>query len=112
MLDTIILLLTYQCTLQCDHCYLYCGPRAEGALTLDQIKEVLEEATKIRTVNMIRFQGGEPFLLYPLMLEGIRIAHEYSYAHACHFCYLVRKALIDRFPQFLAPRQVYGLESR
>ena len=28
----------------------------------------------------------------------------------CHYCYLVRRALIDRFPEQLAPRQVYGFE--
>ena len=36
MLTQITLLLTYQCTLECDHCYFYCGPRAKGTLTLDQ----------------------------------------------------------------------------
>jgi hypothetical protein len=28
----------------------------------------------------------------------------------CHYCYLVRRALLDRFPDELAPRQVYGIE--
>jgi hypothetical protein len=27
----------------------------------------------------------------------------------CHLCYLARLALIDRFPEYLGPRQVYGL---
>jgi len=34
----------------------------------------------------------------------------YEYVDACRFCYLVRLALIDKFSQYLAPRQVYGLE--
>lgn len=34
--------------------------------------------------------------------------HEESYVDACHLCYMVRKALLDRFPQYLAPKQVYG----
>jgi hypothetical protein len=34
---------------------------------------------------------------------------EAEYVDECHFCYLVRRALIDRFPEYLAPRQVYGL---
>jgi hypothetical protein len=29
----------------------------------------------------------------------------------CHYCFEVRKALIDKFPEYLAPRQVYGIES-
>ena len=28
----------------------------------------------------------------------------------CHFCYQVRRLLLDRFPEYLGPRQVYGLE--
>jgi len=27
----------------------------------------------------------------------------------CHYCYTVRRALINRFPEFLTPIQVYGL---
>ena len=79
MLTRIILLLTYKCTQECDHCYLYCGPNAKGTLTLDQIREVLEEAVKVGTIEMISFQGGEPFLFYPLMLEGMKIAHEMGF---------------------------------
>jgi hypothetical protein len=35
---------------------------------------------------------------------------EERYIDACHLCFAVRLALIDRFPEFLAPRQVYGLK--
>ena len=38
------------------------------------------------------------------------VPHEAGYVDACHMCYLVRRALIDRFPQYLAPRSVYGLQ--
>jgi hypothetical protein len=31
-----------------------------------------------------------------------------SYVSECHLCYLVRKRLIDRFPDYLCPKQVYG----
>jgi hypothetical protein len=34
---------------------------------------------------------------------------EAGYVDECHLCFAIRKALIDRFPQYLAPRQVYGL---
>ena len=44
------------------------------------------------------------------LAEKYRVEHEKKYIDECHFCYLVRLALIDKFPQFLAPRQVYGLE--
>jgi hypothetical protein len=79
MVTRIILLLTYQCNLECDHCYLYCSPRAQGTLTLSQIRELLEEAMKVGTIEKLSFQGGEPFLFYPLMLEGMKIAHEMGF---------------------------------
>jgi hypothetical protein len=35
---------------------------------------------------------------------------EKTYIDECHMCFLVRRALVNRFPEYLAPRQVYGLE--
>jgi len=45
------------------------------------------------------------------LAEKYGVPHEDAYVDECHMCYDVRKALIDRFPGYLAPRQVYGLES-
>ena len=51
-----------------------------------------------------------------LLLEGgpaslvseYNLPHETSYADACHLCYQARLALRGRFPQYLAPDQMYG----
>ncbi len=74
MLTGIHFLLSYKCDSECDHCFVYSSPNAKGTFTLGQMKEALHEATRIGTVEWIYFEGGEPFLFYPLMLEGIRIA--------------------------------------
>jgi len=79
MLTGIHFLLTYKCTYECDHCFLYCSPDASGTFTLSQIKDVLDEADKVGTVEWIYFEGGEPFLYYPLMVEGIRLAKARGY---------------------------------
>ena len=76
MLTGLHLLLTYQCNSECDHCFLYCSPRSQGTFTLNQIRTLLDEARKIDTLNSIYFEGGEAFLYYPVLLEGIRIAQE------------------------------------
>jgi hypothetical protein len=49
-------------------------------------------------------QGGPALLAqrYDVDLEG-------EYVDECHFCYRIRRSLLDRFPEYLAPRQVYGL---
>ncbi len=79
MLTGIHILLTYKCTFECDHCFLYSGPFAEGTMTLPQIRRVLDESRKIGSVKWIYFEGGEPFLFYPLMLEGVRLARNMGF---------------------------------
>ena len=74
MLTGIHFLLSYACTYECDHCFLYCSPRSKGTFTVAQIREVLAEAKKLGSVEWIYFEGGEPFLYYPLMVEGLRLA--------------------------------------
>jgi hypothetical protein len=45
-------------------------------MTLEQIRTILEESEKLGTVREAYFEGGEPFLFYPVMLEGIRLARQ------------------------------------
>jgi hypothetical protein len=73
-LEGIHFLLTYLCNYECDHCFLYCSPRSEGTFTISQIKEVLKEIEKIKPINSVCFEGGEPFLMYPLLLEAIKLS--------------------------------------
>lgn len=67
-------LLSYRCTDECDHCFLWGSPQARGTMTLAQIRDVLRQAKDLGTVGMVYFEGGEPFLFYPIMLEGLREA--------------------------------------
>lgn len=68
------LLLTYQCNLECDHCFVWGSPWQSGTMTLDQIRQILQQARELGTVESIYLEGGEPFLYYPIMLQGIREA--------------------------------------
>jgi len=79
LLKGIHFLLTYACNYTCDHCFLYCSPNSKGTFTLAQIKEVLEEAKKIDTVEWVYFEGGEPFLYYPIMIEGFKLANKMGF---------------------------------
>ena len=76
MLTGIHFILTYTCNFECDHCFLYCSPRSGGTFTIGQVTEVLNEAQKICTVDWIYFEGGEPFLYFPLVHESVRRASE------------------------------------
>lgn len=68
------ILLTYQCNFECDHCFVWGSPRQEGVLTIEQIYEVLRQAHEIDSMEWVYFEGGEPFLYYPVLLRGVQIA--------------------------------------
>lgn len=72
-------LLTYSCNFECDHCFVYSSPRADGTFTIGKLKAALDDIAKAGSVEWIYFEGGEPFLFYPLMLEGLRLAHEMGF---------------------------------
>ena len=72
-------LLSYKCLYECDHCFVYSSPNAEGTFTFEQVHNVLDESKKIGTVEWIYFEGGEPFLFYPLLIEGIKTARSYGF---------------------------------
>ena len=76
MLTGIHFLLTMSCNFECDHCFLYCSPESEGTFTVNQLRAVHDEMSKMGTVKMVYYEGGEPFLYYPLMQEGIKMSHE------------------------------------
>ncbi|NJC96112.1 MAG: hypothetical protein C3F07_15725 [Anaerolineales bacterium] len=64
------ILLTYQCTYECDHCFVWGSPWQTGTLTLEQIEEILDQA-KEAGVTSIYFEGGEPFLYYAILKEAV-----------------------------------------
>lgn len=68
------LLLTYQCTQRCDHCFVWGSPSQRGTMTLEQVGRILAECRKVESIATVYFEGGEPFLYYPLLLEGVKRA--------------------------------------
>jgi len=73
------LLLTYRCNFECDHCFLWGSPRQSGTMTLEQIREILRQAQENSSIKSIYFEGGEPFLYYPILLKGIQLAAELGF---------------------------------
>lgn len=78
-LDGLHLLLTYQCTFECDHCFVWGSPWQNGTMTLETIRTVLQNSKDMDSLEWIYFEGGEPFLYYQTMLAGVRIAVEHGY---------------------------------
>lgn len=79
MLTGIHFLLSYKCDSECDHCFVYSSPEAKGTFTLDQMTAVFQELAKMGTVKSVYFEGGEPFLFFPLMYEGMKMARDMGF---------------------------------
>ena len=74
------LLLSYQCTFECDHCFVFGSPFQSGTMTLGQVRYILQQAKETGTVTEIYFEGGEPFLYYPILLRGVIEAREMGFS--------------------------------
>lgn len=74
------LLLTYQCNYSCEHCFVWGDPCQSGTMTLKSVGEILRQAGSVPSIRSIYFEGGEPFLYYPVMVRGIRMAADRGYS--------------------------------
>ena len=70
------LLLTFQCTFECDHCFVWGSPWQTGTMMLEDIRHIVREAQDLGTVMSMYFEGGEPFLYYATLLAGVRLAKD------------------------------------
>ncbi len=73
------LLLTYQCNLECEHCFVWGSPWQSGTMTLTIIQEILKQGKELGTVKWIYFEGGEPFLYYAVLVKGVQEAAKMDY---------------------------------
>ena len=69
------ILLTYQCTYECEHCFVWGGSTQSGVLTIEQVEQILDQANQAG-VTSVYFEGGEPFLYYAELVKGVRLAAE------------------------------------
>jgi len=80
MITQLHILITYMCTMSCEHCFVCSSPQSKGTFTPSQITALLDQADALGTVDKIYFEGGEPFLFYPVLLNGIRQARSRGYS--------------------------------
>jgi len=74
-LTSLHLILTYQCTFECDHCFVWGSPWQEGTMQYGDIQSILYQAKTLGTIDWIYFEGGEPTILYPILLKSVQTAH-------------------------------------
>jgi MoaA/NifB/PqqE/SkfB family radical SAM enzyme len=73
------ILLTYQCTYECDHCFVWGSPRQSGTLIIEQVEQILAQA-KDAQVKSIYFEGGEPFLYYAVLVKCVHMAADMGFS--------------------------------
>jgi len=73
------ILLTYQCTYECDHCFVWGSPWQTGTLTFEQIEDILKQA-KDAGVTSIYYEGGEPFLYYAILKKAVQLAADMGFS--------------------------------
>lgn len=69
-LEGLHLLVTYRCTWECEHCFVWGGPDNESTMTLRRLETVIDQAAALDSVQHVYFEGGEPTLAYPIVLEA------------------------------------------
>ena len=74
-------ILTYRCHSSCRHCLYNCGPGWEKEpMSQEMLREALETAASWNPTPQVHLTGGEPFLHFPLLLEGARVAADLGIA--------------------------------
>ena len=96
------LLLTYRCDAECDHCFVWGSPSAQGVMKFKDTLAILSEAKKLDTVEYISIEGGEPFLFYPIMLktmrEAVKLGFHVELLSNCYWATSVEDAVEWLFP--------------
>ena len=71
------IILSYGCHSACKHCLYNSGPGWEKPpISSPELREALEAVTVWPDTPQVHFAGGEPFLHYGLLLDGVRMASE------------------------------------
>ncbi len=71
------IILSYRCVSGCKHCIYNCGPGwGLESMPAELLWQALETVAGWSPRPQVHLTGGEPFLHYPVLLEGVRIAAE------------------------------------
>ena len=66
-------LVTLQCTRACPHCFVWGGPGQRATMAVEDLRTWIGEAADAG-LSSCAFEGGEPFLYHPTLLEGVKEA--------------------------------------
>lgn len=67
-------LITYGCSAECAHCFLWGSPARFAAMGADQIDDFLQQTVAVGTIKEVCAEGGESFTRYDVLLHFLRQA--------------------------------------
>jgi hypothetical protein len=67
-------LITYGCSAECDHCFLWGSPRRQSSMTPSQVDAFLDQIVSLGTVTGVCAEGGECFARPDLLMRFVRAA--------------------------------------
>ena len=73
------LLLTYQCTFECDHCFVWGSPWASGTMTLAQITEIFDSRPQPWDGAVDLFRGRRALSVLRYAAAGRRLAQQMGF---------------------------------
>ena len=68
------IILSYRCQNACKHCLHNCGPSWQNWISPETLEEALQATRAWGHRFQIHLTGGEPFLNFSLLLEGVQLA--------------------------------------
>jgi hypothetical protein len=65
-------LISYGCSAECDHCFIWGTPRRDSGMTVELVDRFLDDIMSLGTVTSVCAEGGESFTRYPVLLRLMR----------------------------------------
>ncbi len=62
--------------MECEHCFVWGSPKSSGTMSIAGVRSILRQAREMPGIEWIYFEGGEPFLHYPLLTAAVTESYE------------------------------------
>ena len=73
-LQALHFLISYGCSAECDHCFVWGSPARDSGFTVDLVDEALDRIRSVESIKAVCGEGGESFTRYPVLLHLLRRA--------------------------------------
>ncbi|ABP67764.1 MAG TPA: radical SAM protein [Sulfurihydrogenibium sp.] len=77
------IMLTKQCTAECDICCFFCSLHKNEKMSKELIVKIIDEAKSVNSISTFGISGGEPFLYLDELLFAISLATKSGFKTTC-----------------------------